>query len=74
MPAFSLTGTGPKARLRRFGQGLENPTIARRAAPVKRLIDVDPEIAKVLRLETERQATKRELCAAFPLYRERLLP
>ncbi len=41
---------------------------------MKRLIDVDPEIAKVLRLETERQATKRELCAAFPLYRERLLP
>jgi len=31
---------------------------------VKRLIDVDPEIAKVLRLETERQATKLELIAS----------
>ncbi len=31
---------------------------------VKRLIDVDPEIAEVIRLETERQATKLELIAS----------
>jgi len=31
---------------------------------VKRLIEVDPEIAEVLRLETERQATKLELIAS----------
>ncbi len=31
---------------------------------MKRLIDVDPEIAKVIRLETERQASKLELIAS----------
>ena len=31
---------------------------------MKRLIDVDPEIAEVIRLETERQATKLELIAS----------
>jgi len=31
---------------------------------LKRLIDVDPEIAEVIRLETERQATKLELIAS----------
>jgi len=31
---------------------------------VKRLIDVDPEIAEAIRLETERQATKLELIAS----------
>src|SRR5512145_1268010 len=32
--------------------------------PVKRLIDVDPEIAEVIRLETARQASKLELIAS----------
>jgi hypothetical protein len=45
-------------------------------AAVKRLIAVDPEIAEVIRQETDRQARVaarvRDLCAAFPLYRERL--
>ena len=31
---------------------------------MKRLIDVDPDIAEVIRLETERQATKLELIAS----------
>jgi glycine hydroxymethyltransferase len=40
---------------------------------VKRLIDVDPEIAKVLRLETERQATKLELIASENFVSEAVL-
>jgi len=40
---------------------------------VKRLIDVDPEIAEVLRLETERQATKLELIASENFVSEAVL-
>jgi glycine hydroxymethyltransferase len=40
---------------------------------VKRLIDVDPEIAKVLRLETERQAAKLELIASENFVSEAVL-
>jgi len=40
---------------------------------VKQLIDVDPEIAKVLRLETERQATKLELIASENFVSEAVL-
>jgi glycine hydroxymethyltransferase len=40
---------------------------------VKRLIDVDPEIAKVIRLETERQATKLELIASENFVSEAVL-
>jgi glycine hydroxymethyltransferase len=40
---------------------------------VKRLIDVDPEIAKVLYLETERQATKLELIASENFVSEAVL-
>ena len=40
---------------------------------MKRLIDVDPEIAKVLRLETERQATKLELIASENFVSEAVL-
>jgi glycine hydroxymethyltransferase len=73
MPAFLLTGTGPKDRLPPFGQGFENLAVARRGALVKRLIDVDPEIAEVLRLETERQATKLELIASENFVSEAVL-
>jgi len=40
---------------------------------VKRLIDVDPEIAQVIRLETERQATKLELIASENFVSEAVL-
>ena len=40
---------------------------------MKRLIDVDPEIAEVLRLETERQATKLELIASENFVSEAVL-
>lgn len=40
---------------------------------MKQLIDVDPEIAKVLRLETERQATKLELIASENFVSEAVL-
>ena len=40
---------------------------------MKRLIDVDPEIAKVIRLETERQATKLELIASENFVSEAVL-
>jgi glycine hydroxymethyltransferase len=40
---------------------------------VKRLLDVDPEIAQVLRLETERQATKLELIASENFVSEAVL-
>jgi glycine hydroxymethyltransferase len=40
---------------------------------VKRLIDVDPEIAEVLRKETERQATKLELIASENFVSEAVL-
>jgi glycine hydroxymethyltransferase len=40
---------------------------------VKRLIDVDPEIAEVLRLETERQASKLELIASENFVSEAVL-
>jgi glycine hydroxymethyltransferase len=40
---------------------------------VKRLIDVDPEIAKVIRLETERQASKLELIASENFVSEAVL-
>jgi glycine hydroxymethyltransferase len=40
---------------------------------VKRLIDVDPEIAEVIRLETERQATKLELIASENFVSEAVL-
>jgi glycine hydroxymethyltransferase len=40
---------------------------------VKRLIDVDPEIANVLHLETERQATKLELIASENFVSEAVL-
>jgi glycine hydroxymethyltransferase len=40
---------------------------------VKRLIDVDPEIAGVLRLETERQGTKLELIASENFVSEAVL-
>ena len=40
---------------------------------MKRLIDVDPEIAKVLHLETERQATKLELIASENFVSEAVL-
>ena len=40
---------------------------------MKRLSDVDPEIAKVLRLETERQATKLELIASENFVSEAVL-
>src|SRR3990172_4780824 len=39
-------------------------TLHERSLRVKRLMDVDPEIAEVIRLETERQATKLELIAS----------
>jgi glycine hydroxymethyltransferase len=40
---------------------------------VKRLIDADPEIAKVIRLETERQASKLELIASENFVSEAVL-
>jgi glycine hydroxymethyltransferase len=40
---------------------------------VKRLIDVDPEIAEAIRLETERQATKLELIASENFVSEAVL-
>ena len=40
---------------------------------MKRLIDVDPEIAKVIRLETERQASKLELIASENFVSEAVL-
>ena len=40
---------------------------------MKRLIDVDPEIAQVIRLETERQATKLELIASENFVSEAVL-
>jgi glycine hydroxymethyltransferase len=40
---------------------------------VKRLIDVDPELAKVIRLETERQASKLELIASENFVSEAVL-
>lgn len=40
---------------------------------MKRLIDVDPEIAEVIRLETERQATKLELIASESCVSEAVL-
>jgi glycine hydroxymethyltransferase len=40
---------------------------------VKRLIDVDPEIAKVIRLETERQGSKLELIASENFVSEAVL-
>lgn len=40
---------------------------------MKRLIDVDPEIAEVIRLETERQATKLELIASENFVSEAVL-
>jgi len=40
---------------------------------VKRLIDVDPEIAKIIRLETERQASKLELIASENFVSEAVL-
>jgi len=40
---------------------------------VKRLMDVDPEIAKVIRLETERQASKLELIASENFVSEAVL-
>jgi glycine hydroxymethyltransferase len=40
---------------------------------VKRLIDVDPEIAEVIRLETQRQATKLELIASENFVSEAVL-
>jgi glycine hydroxymethyltransferase len=40
---------------------------------VKRLIDVDPEIAKAIRLETERQASKLELIASENFVSEAVL-
>jgi len=40
---------------------------------VKRLVDVDPEIAKVIRLETERQASKLELIASENFVSEAVL-
>jgi glycine hydroxymethyltransferase len=40
---------------------------------VKRLIDVDPDIAKIIRLETERQASKLELIASENFVSEAVL-
>jgi glycine hydroxymethyltransferase len=40
---------------------------------VKRLMDVDPEIAKIIRLETERQASKLELIASENFVSEAVL-
>ncbi|MBP1777481.1 MAG: glyA, partial [candidate division NC10 bacterium] len=40
---------------------------------MKRLIDVDPEIAKAIRLETERQASKLELIASENFVSEAVL-
>ncbi|HYL80093.1 MAG TPA: serine hydroxymethyltransferase, partial [Candidatus Acidoferrum sp.] len=40
---------------------------------MKRLIDVDPEIAKIIRLETERQASKLELIASENFVSEAVL-
>jgi len=40
---------------------------------VKQLIDVDPEIAKIIRLETDRQATKLELIASENFVSEAVL-
>jgi glycine hydroxymethyltransferase len=46
---------------------------ARREALVKRLIDVDPEVANTIRLETERQASKLELIASENFVSEAVL-
>ena len=40
---------------------------------MKRLVDVDPEIAKVIRLETERQGSKLELIASENFVSEAVL-
>jgi glycine hydroxymethyltransferase len=44
-----------------------------RGKPVKRLVDVDPEVAEVIRLETERQASKLELIASENFVSEAVL-
>src|SRR3972149_236579 len=63
-PAFSLTGLGPRTRLVRPFLGSENLVCCAEGGVVKRLIDVDPEIAEVVRLETDRQGSKLELIAS----------
>src|SRR3989304_1951655 len=63
-PAFSLTGLGPRTRLVRPFLGSENLVCCAEGGVVKRLIDVDPEIAEVIRLETDRQGSKLELIAS----------
>jgi glycine hydroxymethyltransferase len=52
---------------------MENSHCARRRTLVKRLIDVDPDIAKIIRLETERQASKLELIASENFVSEAVL-